>query len=114
MSYINEIELNEEAMSGNAEGIFEAFSVSNGFDYDNGVKSDKISHLKIEVGTKKYKYEKVKVKVQDLKPVVTNELIAQKGGSVRVKFKNLKGKIYTMPSGKSDVNAKADSVEVIA
>ena len=54
------------------------------------------------------------VKVTDLKAVLTQEMIDAAGGKMKVKFKNLTGKIYRTNSGVYDVSASADGVEVIA
>lgn len=59
------------------------------------------------------KYDKITVKISgDI--LISNEQIAQKGGSLKVKFKNLTGKFYRMSNGDYGFSATAEGLEVIA
>lgn len=86
--------------------------VKKGFVYENGKATDRVDHYKYNVVIPQNKYEKITVKISG-DALVTNEQIAQKGGSLKVKFKNLTGKYYRMSSGEYGFSATAEGMEVI-
>lgn len=73
----------------------------------------KISHMKVEAVFPMNKYEKVTVKVKDLKLSITVEQLEQAGGQKKVKFKNLTRRFYRVDSGDIRLSASADSMEVM-
>lgn len=111
---INEIELYEKSITGNKEGIGVVVSCTDLYEFENGKKTDKQIGFVLETVMPDNRYNKEKIKVVNTNPVVTNELIAQQGGTVKVKFKNLRGKFYRTPSGEYLLSCKADGVEVMA
>ncbi|MCR4596860.1 MAG: hypothetical protein K5673_08765 [Lachnospiraceae bacterium] len=99
-------------LSGNNDGVGIALSVSPGYQYSDGIKTDNISHLKITTVFPDNSFDKCSVKVMDLKCPVTQEKIVSSGGKLKVKFKNLTGKLYRASTGEIMISASADSAEV--
>lgn len=113
MLSISSISLTAEQISGNSSGIAMLVPpVSLGYEYINGKATDTISHIKYTAVFPDNQYEKVVIKVKGNKPLITNEQILQKGGSIKVIFKNLTGRFYRTKSGEYALSASADSVEV--
>lgn len=109
-----DIILTAEQICGNIDGTALALAVREGFEYADGKKTDNHTHNVVEAVMPMNKFEKTNVKVMNTKSVITNEQIAQQGGSVKVKFKNLTGKFYRTTAGGYELSCKADSMEVIA
>ncbi len=110
---ITKINLFPEQISGNAEGGGILLDEADGFEYVDGKKTDKQTHMKYTVVFQDNEFEKVIVKVPSAKPVVTKEQLAQQSGKIRVRFKNLTGKFYRTNSGEYALSCNADSVEVV-
>ncbi|MBD5549145.1 MAG: hypothetical protein HDQ97_17455 [Lachnospiraceae bacterium] len=87
--------------------------IRKGYAYENGKATDKVDHHKYDVVIPQNKFDKITVKISG-DALVTNEQIAQKGGSLKVKFKNLTGKFYRMSNGEYGLSATAEGIEVIA
>lgn len=98
--------------SGNEDGSGIATGISAGYEYVNGKRTENITHMKVEAVFPMNKYEKVTVKVKDLKLPITAEQLEQAGGQKKVKFKNLTGRFYRTNSGDYMLSASADSLEV--
>lgn len=111
MIQIKDIILNSEQIFGTTDGTAIAISVTPGYDYVEGHRTDNQTHVKVEAFSKKY-HEKVRVKVKDMKTALTNELIAQQGGEVKVKFKGFSAKFYKTNSGEYALSCSAEAVEV--
>lgn len=109
---IKDIQLNSQQICGNTTGTGLLLSVSDGYEYVNGKATDTITHIKNTVVFTDNQYEKMIVKVKGNKPLLTNEQIQQKGGSVKVAFKNLTGRFYRTNTGEYALSASADSMEV--
>ena len=86
--------------------------VRKGYAYENGKATDRVDHHKYDVVIPQNKYDKITVKISG-DALATNEQIAQKGGSLKIKFKNLTGKFYRMSSGEYGLSATAEGMEVI-
>ncbi len=111
MSNINilKLELTPEQISGNSEGEGIALDISNGYEYKDGQKTDTIAYKKVRTVFPNNGYEVLNVKVLDLKlPIAEGQQ-----NEVKVKFKNLRGKIYRTSNGDYAVSATADGLEVI-
>jgi|BioPla2DNA2_1021312.scaffolds.fasta_scaffold14427_6 hypothetical protein len=114
ISYIiTSLILNSLQISGNAEGIGILLNILPGYEYENGKRTDTQTFLKYQVVYPDKRFEKVTVKVPGTKPVVTEEQLEQQNGKIKVRFKNLTGKIYRSNSGDLMLSCKADGVEVI-
>ncbi len=88
-------------------------TVRDGIAYENGKPTGKVDHHKYDIVIPQNKYDKITVKISgDI--LISNEQIAQKGGSLKVKFKNLTGKFYRMSNGDYGFSATAEGLEVIA
>ena len=111
---ISNIILTTAQISGSAEGSAIITRISEGYEFIDGKRTDNISHLKVEAVFPANKYEKVVVKVKDLKIPLTEEILEKAGGQKQVKFKNLTGRFYRSNSGEYLLSASADSLEVIA
>ncbi len=111
---ITDILLNTPQVCGNADGSAIITGISAGYEYVDGKRTDNITHAKVEAVFPSNKYEKITVKVKDLKLPITAEQIEQAGGQKKVKFKNLTGRFYRANSGDYLLSASADSMEVIA
>ena len=109
-----DINLNTIQVSGNADGTAFIIGIRNGYDWVDGKPTENITHVKVEAVFPTNKYEKITVKVKDLKLPITAEQLEQAGGQKKVKFKNLTGRFYRANSGDYLISASADSMEVIA
>ncbi len=111
---VTDIILTEEQIAGTIDGNALALSMTDGYEYSEGKRTDNMTHKKVEAVMIHNKFNKVIVKVKGTKHPLTNELIAQQGGSVKVKFKNLQGKFYRTSSGEYTLTSTADGVEVVS
>ncbi len=109
-----DIILNTTQVSGNADGTAIITGISAGYEYVDGKRTENITHTRIEAVFPTNKYEKIAVKVKDLKLPITAEQLEQAGGQKKVKFKNLTGRFYRGNSGDYLLSASADSMEVLA
>lgn len=109
---ILKLELTPEQISGNSEGEGIALDISNGYEYKDGQKTDIVTYKKVRTVFPNNGYEVLNVKVLDLKLSMIEEQIQQQR-EVKVKFKNLRGKIYRTSNGDYAVSATADGLEVI-
>lgn len=110
---ITEVKLTSLQIAGNAEGTGILLNMAPGYDYVDGKRTDTQSHIKYETVFLDNAFEKVLVKVPETKPVITREQLAQQGGRLKVKFKNLSGKYYRTSNGEYALSCRADGVEVI-
>lgn len=110
---ITDVTLNAMQISGNADGSAIITGISSGHEYVDGKRTENITHMKVEAVFPANKYEKVLVKVKDLKLPITVEQLEQAGGQKKVKFKNLSGRFYRGNSGDFLLSASADSMEVM-
>lgn len=109
---IFKFKLTPEQISGNDEGEGIVTDISNGYEYKDGQKTDIVTYKKVRTVFPNNGYEVLNVKVLDLKLSMIEEQIQQQR-EVKVKFKNLRGKIYRTSNGDYAVSATADGLEVI-
>lgn len=110
---ITDIKLNAEQIAGVNDGSALAVGITDGYEYVDGKRTEKQTHKKVEAVMLNNKYEKILVKVAGVKHSLTAELLAQNGGTVKVKFKNLTGKFYRTSGGEYALSCTADAVEVV-
>lgn len=112
---ITDIILNESQITNSTDGIVFVADVSDGFEYLDGKKAETPSFKKLTVSIPKRKLEQIVVKVMDMKIPITPEMLEQKGGSAKVRFKNLTGRFYfDRETHEPKMSCKADGVEVIS
>lgn len=104
--------LNSTQISGNTDSSAIITGISAGYEYVDGKKTDNVSHMRVDTVFPANKFERVIVKVKDLKLPITVEQLKQAGGQKKVKFKNLTGRFYYANSGEYLLSASADSMEV--
>lgn len=114
MIRVTDIKLNAEQIAGVNDGSAFAVGIADGYEYVDGKRTENQTHKKVEAVMPNNKYEKILVKVAGVKHPLTAELIAQNGGTVKVRFKNLTGKFYRTSSGEYALSCTADAVEVVA
>ncbi|MCR4960571.1 MAG: hypothetical protein K6A74_03885 [Lachnospiraceae bacterium] len=109
-------EIDAYSLTKEADGRAILNDIRPGYEYVDGKRTEKITHIKVEIVIPSKRYTKLVVKVKDLKQPITSEELKQLRGNkdVYVRFKNLTGSVYTNPSGDQLVSARADSVEVLA
>lgn len=110
---ITKIELNNAQISGNEDGTGIAIGIAPGYEYVDGQRTDNITYMKLEVVFPDNGYEKINVKIKDLKLLLTAEQLEKQGGKKKVKLKNLTGRFYRTGSGDYALSATADAMEVI-
>lgn len=110
---LNKLILTTAQIAGNNEGIGVLIGIAPGYDYENGKRMDAQTHTKNTVVFIDNNFEKVVVKIPGTKEIVTKEHLAQQGGKVKVKFKNLTGKFYRTNNGEYALSCSADSMEVL-
>lgn len=110
---LTKIELTAKQMSGNDEGRAIATEITPGYEYKDGKKTDNIIYMAVTAVFPSNRYEKLRVKVLDMKlPLTTEQLKTQ--GEKKIKFKNLRGKLYRTGYGDYAISATADSLEVLS
>ena len=87
-------------------------SVKKGEEYKDGKPTGVIDHYKHEIALPYNQYEKITVKMKGA-CILTQEQLEQKGGSLKVRFKNLTGKFYRTNSGEYGLSATAEGMEVV-
>ncbi len=105
--------LNSNQICGNVDVPAIITGISAGYEYVEGKRTDNISHMKVDAVFPANKYERVIVKVKDLKLPINSEQLKQAGGQKKVRFKNLTGRFYQANSGEYLLSASADSMEVL-
>ena len=109
---LTKIELTAKQISGNEEARAIATEIAPGYEYKDGKKTDNIGYMAVIAVFPSNSYEKLRVKVLDMKlPLTAEQLKAQ--GEKKIKFKNLRGKVYRTGHGDYAVSATADSLEVM-
>lgn len=114
MIRVTDVKLTAEQIAGVNDGSAFAVGIADGYEYVDGKRTENQTHKKVEAVMPNNKYEKILVKVAGVKHPLTAELIAQNGGTVKVRFKNLTGKFYRTSSGEYALSCTADAVEVVA
>lgn len=114
MIRITDIKLTTEQIAGVNDGNALAVGITDGYEFVDGKRTEHQTHKKVEAVMLNNKYEKIIVKVVGIKQSLTAEMIAQSGGTVKVRFKNLTGKFYRTSSGEYALSCTADGVEVAA
>ena len=109
---VTDVILNVNQISGNSEGTGISTGMTIVNQYLNGKKTDIPAYLKVETVFPDNKYEKLNVKVRDLKLPLTEEQLKQKR-EVRIRFKNLTGRFYRTEMGTYELSVSADSMEVL-
>lgn len=98
---------------GNQTGTAILLAVADLPEYVDGKSTGNVIGQKYQIVAIDNGYEKFTVKIKGSKPLITNEQIQQKGGQVKVNFKNLTGKFYRNNNGDYALTCSADAVEVI-
>ncbi len=109
---LTKIELTAKQITGNDEAKALIVELTNGYEYKDGKRTDNVTHKVAEAVFPCWRYAHQKVKVLDMNLPVTAEQLNAKG-EMRVKFKNLRGKIYRTGHGDYEISATADSLEVL-
>ena len=109
---ISDLIVNSKQIFNSTDETALLLAVRDGIAYENGKPTNKVDHHKYDIVIPQNKYDKITVKISG-DALVSNELIAQKGGALKVKFKNLTGKFYRMSNGEYGFTANADGLEVI-
>lgn len=109
---VTDVILDAKQISGNTEGTGIPMGINIVNQYSNGKKTDIPAYVKVESVFPDNKYEKLNVKVKDLKIPLTEEQLKQKK-EVRVKFLNLTGRFYRTEMGTYELSVSADSMEVL-
>lgn len=111
---ITDIVLTQEQITNAADGIMQAVDITDGYDYVDGKRAEFPSFKKVIMVLPKRKFERVAVKVYDLKLPLSSEMIEQKGGSVKVRAKALVGRFYfDRESHEYKLSCKAEGLEVL-
>lgn len=88
-------------------------AVREGAEYKDGKATGVIDHFKYDAVLPSNQFEKVTVKIKGA-CIVTQEQLEQKGGSIKVRFKNLTGKFYRTGTGEYALSATAEGLEVVS
>lgn len=113
MLRITTIILTALQICGNAIGAVILLELAPLYEYVEGKVTQNEIGIKCTVVCIDNQFEKITVKIKGLKPTITNEQIAQKGGQVKVNLKNLTGKFYRTQSGEYALSCSADGMEVV-
>ncbi len=100
-------------ISGNKENIGYLTEVAPGYAYENGKKTDNITHTKITVAFPDNDFEKFTIKLQTTTPPIAFGEVSPEN-PIKISLKNLTGKFYKTYSGDIAISATAEAMEVIA
>lgn len=109
---INNLIINAEQICNSKDTSVLIVDIREGIRYENGKPTGEIDHYKYDVVLPFNQYEKITVKIKG-NALLTLEQITQKGGSVKVKFKDLTGKLYRNSNGDYDLSANATGLEIV-
>ena len=109
---LRNIKLNTEQLCNNKDTTVLLIAIREGVEYQDGKPTGNISHYKYDTVLPYNAYEKLTVKIAGV-PLITQEQIDQKGGTVKVKFRNLVGAVYMKSNGEFAISASADGMEVV-
>ncbi|UYJ46315.1 MAG: hypothetical protein OGM16_16210 [Lachnospiraceae bacterium] len=111
---ITDIVLTQEQITNAVDGIMQAVDITDGYDYVGGKRAESPSFKKVTMVLPKRKFERVVVKVYDMKIPLSSEMIEQKGGSIKVRAKALAGRFYfDRESREYKLSCKAEGLEVL-
>ena len=111
-SLLTKVILNAEQICNSKDLSVLLVAVREGAEYKDGKPTGNIDHHKHDIVLPFSQFEKITVKVKGA-PIVTQEQIDQKGGSMKIRFKNLTGKFYRTGNGDYELSASADGLEVV-
>ena len=114
MHDITKLNLTVEQITGNKDGSTLFLSNKAVPIYNGSEKTDQIAYVKYGVVLPDNDYEKINVKVKQLKPLFSDEQMQAQKGKVKVRFKNLTGRFYRTDRGEYALTCSADDVEVIS
>ena len=112
-SLLTKVILNAEQICNSKDLSVLLVAVREGAEYKDGKPTGNIEGYKYEVVFPFAQFYKTRVKIKGA-PIITQEQIDQKGGSMKIRFKNLTGKFYRTGNGDYELSASADGLEVIA
>lgn len=110
--FITTVSLTAEQICNSKDVSVLLVAIREGAEYKDGKATGNIDHYKHDVVLPYNQFEKVTVKIKGV-PVITQEQIDQKGGNVKIRFKNLTGKFYRTGNGEYALSASADGLEVV-
>jgi len=113
MQMLTKIQLTPQQICGNPNGSCILLEISEWKEFVDGKATDNVVGVKLGVVCPDNMYEKLTVKVKG-KVVLTNEQLQQKGGQLKIAFKNLTGKFYRTNSGEYGLSCSADGFEVVS
>jgi hypothetical protein len=82
-------------------------------EFKDGKQTERIIGYSYSVVFPQNRYEAAVIKVDETKPVITQEELEAKGGSVKVKIKNFEGRFYQNSNKDVLFTAKAAGIEVL-
>lgn len=83
-------------------------------EFQDGKSTDKTIGYSYSVVCPSNKYEQINIKVEQAQPVITNEELEAKGGTVKAKVKGFEGKFYQNKNKEVLFSAVATGIEVVA
>lgn len=92
---------------------FNLYSVADLLEYKDNKPTEKVIGQRFYTVDPKDEYKKYVIKVKCDKPLITMEQIQQKGGLIKINFKNLAGKIYRKNENIYEFSYSADGIEVV-
>lgn len=110
--FITSIGITAEQICNSKDTTVLLVSVREGPEFKDGKATGVIDHHKYDVVLPFFQFEKVSVKIKGA-PLVTQEQLEQKGGNIKIRFKNLQGKFYRTNTGEYALSASADGLEVV-
>lgn len=111
-SLLTKVPLTAEQICNSKDTTVILVSVRGVPEYKDGKPTGNIDGYRYEVACPWAQLDKIKVKIKG-ELIVTQEQIDQKGGSMKIRFKNLTGKFYRTGNGDYELSASADGLEVV-
>ena len=109
---INNIIITAEQICNSKDTVVLLVSVRKGVEYVNGKPTGNTDHHKYDSALPYNQFEKITVKIKG-DPLVTQEQLEKNGGTLKVRFKNMTGKLYRTSTGEYSLSASADGLEVV-
>jgi len=111
--YIRNLKLTTQQIAGNNEGQGVLINIRPGYDYENGVRTNRISHIKYDTIFEDNLFERVTVKIEGTVPLIARESLIAKGNRLHVRFTDLSGTLYQNSRGEWQISATATNIEII-
>ena len=111
---ITDIVLTQEQITNAVDGIMQAVDITDGYDYVDGKRAESPSFKKVTMVLPKRKFERVVVKVYDMKNSAFHQkMIERREEVLRLEQKHWQEDLFDRESREYKLSCKAEGLEVL-